>query len=240
MNGVPHITLTSGGVGTAYGGGNAGDMLAHIQANLDGTQVNYGTHMVLSQDAMIVDFLYGGCQMSNVEYSTWVEIQGGHVGSVYGGCNVSGDVGSIRTDPEQPAFNGEGSSQTPNENYQKVKGATYVKVTGGTVYRDVFAGSNGYYHCNDGVFYVDGMKFGDQDGHPQYYDPNNLYVGLRVPTHNETNVKIQDNALIKGNVYAGGNLACVGFTDYTVPEEFTISGQAPGLPIISCIPPSSA
>ena len=222
MDGVPHITLTSGGVGTAYGGGNAGDMLAHIHEQIEenGPYVDYGTHMVLSEDNMIVDFLYGGCQMSNVEYSTWVEIQGGHVGSVYGGCNVSGDVGSIRTDPEATAFTGEEPNQEPNENYQKVKGATYVKVTGGTIYRDVFAGSNGYYHCNDGVYYVEGLKFGDQDGSPEYYDPNNLYVGLRVPTHNETNVKICGGT-IKGNVYAGGNLACVGFTDYTVPEEFT-------------------
>ena len=219
MNGVPHITLISGGVGTAYGGGNAGDMLAHVSTTLDGTSVNYGTHMVLSENNMIVDFLYGGCQMSNVEYSTWVEIQGGHVGTVYGGCNVSGDVGSIRTDPTAPAFNGTGSSQTANPEYQKVKGATYVKVTGGTVYRDVFAGSNGYYHCNDGVYYVAGMNYGDpDDGHPEAYDPDGLYVGLRVPTHNETNVKIQ-GGLIKGNVYAGGNLACVGFTDYTVPQD---------------------
>ena len=158
-----------------------------------------------------------------------VEIQGGHVGSVYGGCNVSGDVGSIRTDPEATAFTGEEPNQEPNENYQKVKGATYVKVTGGTVYRDVFAGSNGYYHCNDGVFYIDGMNFGDPDGHPTAYDPTRQYIGLRVPTHNETNVKICGGT-IKGNVYAGGNLACVGFTDYTVPEEFTPSGQTPGLP----------
>ena len=221
MNGVPHITLTSGGVGTAYGGGNAGDMLAHIPQQLDDTLVNISSHMQLNSDDMVVDFLYGGCQMSNVAYCTWVEIMGGHVGTVYGGCNVSGDVGSTRTIPGAPAFNGEGSSQTPNIDYQKVQGATYVKVSGGNIYRDVFAGSNGYYHCNDGIRYVHGMYYGDpDDGHPEAYDPDDLYVGLPVPTHNATNVKIQGGH-IRGSVYAGGNLACVGFTDYTVPQEHT-------------------
>jgi uncharacterized repeat protein (TIGR02543 family) len=221
MNGVPRINLTSGGVGTAYGGGNAGDMLAHVPQQLDDTLVNISSHLKLNSDNMIVDFLYGGCQMSNVAYCTWVEIMGGHVGTVYGGCNVSGDVGSTRTDPNAPAFIEEGTSQTPNANYQKVQGATYVMVTGGNVYRDVFAGSNGYYHCNDGIRYVSGMNYGDpDDGHPEAYDPNDLYVGLSVPTHNATNVKIQGGH-IRGNVYAGGNLACVGFTDYTVPQEHT-------------------
>ena len=227
MNGVPHITLTSGGVGTAYGGGNAGDMLAHIAQNIDGTSVNYSTHMVLAENDMIVDFLYGGCQMSNVDYSTWVEIQGGHVGTVYGGCNVSGDVGSKRKNPNAPAFNGDEQNQTPNPDYQEVQGATYVKVSGGIVYRDVYAGSNGYYHCNDGVQYVAGLDFGDPDGSPVAYDPDGLYLGLSVPTHNETNVKIQGGHIL-GNVYAGGNLACVGFTDYTVPQDhFSGEGSYP-------------
>jgi len=222
MDGVPYVTLTSGGVGTAYGGGNAGDMKAHVEQSLDGTLVNYGTHLELEQNTMVVDFLYGGCQMSNVDYSTWVQIKGGHVGTVYGGCNVSGDVGSTRTNPDAPAFIGPEGSQTANPEYQKVQGATWVKITGGTVYRNVFAGSNGYYHCNNGVNYIAGLDFGDpDDGTPAAYDPDQLYIGLPVPTHNETNLKISGGH-IKGNVYAGGNLACVGFTDYTVPHEHTI------------------
>ena len=219
MNGVPNVILTSGGVGTAYGGGNAGDMLAHVHQSLDGVDANYGTHMVLNSPNMVVDFLYGGCQESNVHYSTWVQIQDGHVGTVYGGCNVSGDVGSTRLYPLAPAFTGEESNQSPNEDYQKVWGATWVKVTGGNIYRNLFAGSNGYYHCNDGVRYVSGVRFGDpDDGYPEEYDPDDRYLGLPVPTHNETNVKIAGGT-IWGNVYAGGNLACVGFTDYTLPED---------------------
>ena len=218
MNGVPDITLTSGGVGTAYGGGNAGDMLASIHQQLDDTWVDYSTHMVLEQNDMVVDYLYGGCQMSNVHYSTWTEIKGGHVGTVYGGCNVSGDVGSVRLHPDEPPFIGQENNQSSNPLYQEVQGATYVKITGGTVYRDIYAGSNGYYHCNNGVSYVDGMDFGDPDGYPAAYDPTGIYIGLSVPTHNETNVKVCGGH-VKGNVYAGGNMTCVGFTDYTIPQD---------------------
>ena len=215
MNGVPTITLTSGSVGTVYGGGNAGDMLAQIPDDgtiatdfgspmLDGTpdpepqDISYGTHVVMNSATMLVDYLYGGCQMSDVEYSTWVEIQDGHVGTVYGGCNISGDVGS---EPRYSFSNG-----MPDDKYQMVKGATYVKASGGTVHGNLFAGANGFYHCNNGLEYISGLNFGELP-----YDPDELYVGFTIPTHNETHVMVSGTATIKGNVYAGGNMAYVGF-----------------------------
>ena len=209
MSAVPILTLTSGSIGTVYGGGNAGDMLA--QDTDDGSggtltinedAVKYGTHVELNSPTMLVDYLYGGCQMSNVDYSTWVEIKEGHVGTVYGGCNVSGDVGSTRINPNVP-------STPPTEEYQAVQGGTYVVATGGTVYKNLFAGSNGFYHCNNGIYYIEGLN----------YDPQHSYVGLPVPTHNETHVVVSDNILVKGNVYAGGNLACVGFLDATAGDK---------------------
>lgn len=204
-NSVPTINLTSGSVGTVYGGGNAGDMLAHKDGTitLDGDSpinMKHSTKVIMNSPNMLVDYLYGGCQVSNVDYSTWVEIQNGHVGYVYGGCNVSGDVGSTRVNPHAP-------SSPPNENYQAVQGSTYVKTTGGTVYKNLFAGGNGFYHCNDGINYIDS----DID----YGDPEGYYIGLSIPTHNETHAIIGEGSLIKGNVYAGGNLAPVGFTDLT-------------------------
>ncbi len=220
MSGLPTINLTSGSVGTVYGGGNAGDMLAHIadagtiatdfgspevttitvpanapEGMTTGNQtIHYGTHVVMNSANMLVDYLYGGCQMSNVEYSTWVEIQNGHVGTVYGGCNISGDVGSNY-------MIGYSGSMTKEE-YQYVKGATYVKASGGTIHGNLFAGSNGYYHCNDGTEYVNGID---------YDDPEHYYIGLKIPTHNETNVNVTGSVEITGNVYAGGNMAPVGF-----------------------------
>jgi len=224
MHNLPTITLTRGSVGTVYGGGNAGKMLAQIPddddpVNNPGTgpiatdfgsnhigsaaqPIYYGTHVVMNSANMLVDYLYGGCQMSDVKYSTWVEIQDGHVGTVYGGCNISGDVGS------EPRL--EYSSTMSGEEYQLVKGGTYVKASGGTVYGNLFAGSNGFYHCNNGVEYISGLNFGTPP-----YDPDEHYVGDTIPTHNETRVMVSGTAIVKKNVYAGGNMAYVGFINAT-------------------------
>ena len=224
MAGLPTVTLTSGSVGTVYGGGNAGDMLAQTPDGTNGLggpiatdfsppmkmeggvyvaqPIWYGTHVVMNQATMLVDYLYGGCQMSDVEYSAWVEIQNGHVGTVYGGCNISGDVGS--------GYRISYTSGMPKDQYQLVKGGTYVKATGGTVHGNLFAGSNGFYHCNNGVEYVSGLNFGTPP-----YDPEERYVGMVIPTHNETHVKVSGTTIVEGNVYAGGNMAYVGFIPST-------------------------
>ena len=209
MEAVPILTLTSGSLGTVYGGGNSGDMLASDETSLtipstyNNTEqfpIKYGTHVVMDSPTILIDNLYGGCQMSNVDYSTWVEMKNGHVGIVYGGCNVSGDVGSTRIDLD---------ATSPSLEYQAVQGSTNVVATGGTVHRNLFAGSNGFYHCNDGMVYIEGVNYGDDEQN---------YIGMDIPTHNETHVVVgkDDNVgtavTVKGNVYAGGNMAPVGFT----------------------------
>lgn len=199
MASVPTVTLTSGSVGTVYGGGNAGDMLASSDGTIDenGDNVSdisfdYSTKVILNSPKIIVDYVYGGCRMSNVDYSTWVQIQNGHVGTVFGGCNVSGDVGSTRVNP----------SASGGMEYQEVQGGTYVEASGGTVYKNIFAGGNGFYHCNENFHYKDGIYYTDEN-----------YVGFLIPTHNETHAIVKTGATVKGNVYAGGNLAPVGFQD---------------------------
>lgn len=214
MTRLPVVTLTSGSVGTVYGGGNAGDMMGVATDNgsggllsINGNNVVYGTHVVLNSNKMIVDYIYGGCRMSNVANSTWVELKKGHVGHVYGGCNISGDVGSTRV---YDTYAG-GSTYPTTLEEQRVKGATYVQAGAGgantdlIVYKNLFAGSNGYYNCStDEITYNDDTYFDD---------PTGQYEGLTIPTHNETNVIVTNGVTVKGNVYAGGNLAFVGFDD---------------------------
>lgn len=212
MNSVPNISLSSGSVGTVYGGGNAGDMLSYSTGDCTEQyqDVKYSTHVLMNSPTMLVDYLYGGCQVSNVDYGTWVEIKNGHVGNVYGGCNVSGDVGSTRVNQDLEPINLDDPLITPEQKreyflkYQEVQGATYVVTTGGVVYKTLFAGGNGYYHCNDGICY-------SSDPVVHYGDPEGHYIGLRIPTHNETHVIVSEGSTVRGNVYAGGNMAPVGF-----------------------------
>ena len=215
---VPNIILTSGSVGTVYGGGNAGDMnAASVNAGIandfgalviQGTtyDIPHSTHVVLNSPNMLIDYLYGGCQISDVYHSTWVEMSNGHVGTVYGGCNISGDVGS------RYLFSDGWDFRPRHERYQAVQGATYVKVSGGHIYKDLFAGSNGRYHCNNGKVYVAGINYDN-------LDVEGRYLGMTVPSHNETHVYVSGGE-INGSVYAGGNLACVGFINESVPDRF--------------------
>ncbi len=212
MSGLPVINLTSGSLGTVYGGGNAGDMMAHdslvgpeisfdASHHLENFNFEYGTKVVVNSPTILIDYLYGGCQMSNVGYSTWVRILNGHVGTVYGGCNISGDVGSTRWDL---------SLGITDPHYQDVHGATYVEALGGTIHTDIFAGGNGYYHCVNGSgVYIDGIN----------YNPGHSYVGMTVPTHNETHVVLNGTVIVNRNVYAGGNMAPVGFTHTLVGDK---------------------
>lgn len=234
---VPTITLTAGSVGTVYGGGNAGDMNGgnddpgaiaddfgalvfegDIENPSDDVTIvrKYSTKVNLGSDNMLIDYLYGGCQMSDVYYSSWVNMSGGYVGTVYGGCNISGDVGSrYLLEPGDPLLGGASSAydlRPRHEKYQAVKGGTFVKVSGGHIYNDLFAGSNGRYHCNNGKVYVEGIVFDN-------IDVEGRYLGLTIPSHNETHVYVSGGE-VNGSVYAGGNLACVGFINESVPDRF--------------------
>ena len=214
MTRLPSILLTSGSVGTVYGGGNAGDMMAVSTDDgaggtlvINGDTIVHGTYVLLNSDKIIVDYIYGGCRMSNVANSTWVRLKKGHVGTVYGGCNISGDVGSTRVYDPYPS----GQTYPQNLEEQRVLGGTYVQAGAGgdntdlIVYKNIYAGSNGYYDCSDDGIHYNNDAFFD--------DPTGQYAGLTVPTHNETNVIVSKGTTVKGNVYAGGNLASVGFFD---------------------------
>ena len=195
----PTLTLTSGGIGTVYGGGNAGSMTADDAVGLtdvlaaifttpsgaDSTGIvaptKVGTSIAVTSNDMKIDYLYGGCNMADVTNATFVRLQGGQIGTVFGGCNISGDVG----------------------------GGTYVVMdgTGPTVWANVFAGANGEYHCNNGAVYVYGQQFADNAGNP--FDPYDDYLGMLIPTHNHTNL-LMCSGTVYGNVYGGACMADVG------------------------------
>ena len=251
MECVPDVLLQAGGIAVVYGGGNAGDMTNEVlnigsgshhynarhvaainaaKAEFDETKnkqvppaAALGTfiHVAGASDNMWIDYIYGGCRAANVTHATMVHLEGGNVGAVFGGCNISGNVGWAK--PDLQAHTG-----------ARGRGGTYVALDDNiTVYNNVYGGSNGYYHCVDNeqsaaAKYVDGVIFRDNQGTP--FDPFNDHLGLTRPTHNYTHV-VMNGGKVCGNVYGGGNHATVGFlnTTYGYP---TPSGEqsAPATP----------
>ncbi len=207
MHCLPQLTLTSGGVGTIYGGGNAGDMKYEGTLTRPGlagvlpSDTLISTYVVLNSPTIYADFVYGGCQKACVDYDTYVRIKNGYVGNVFGGCNISGDVGSYRTIEQfYPVFDVNGNPTSATQTLQHSAQSWVFIETGSRIFHNVFGGGNGYYHCTDGTRYVDGKSFVEQQN----------YLGLKIPTINRTNVLLSGGH-VYGNLYAGGNMAPVGY-----------------------------
>ena len=210
MSILPTLTLTSGGIGTVYGGGNQGAMTystavsgalaTELEGSFTGTYhikppTAVSTHVAVGSDNMKIDYLYGGCRMADVSASTYVNVSGGEIGTLFGGSNIGGRIGSTAAEEDD---------------------GTYVVLSGGTVWVDAFAGSNGYYHCNNGTRYVYGINFADNHGN--LFDPYDDYMGLDIPTHERTHL-LMTGGSVHGNVYGGANLTHVG-------NETTRAGEA--------------
>ena len=218
------VQLLSGGISTVYGGGNAGDMnnealisRPELRLLMDQTltvtqlprPVAVGSIVYTPQTSKIIcDYVYGGCRMANVKHSSGVVLYGGMFGYVYGGNDISGDVGS--TIPTT-VINGQG-----------YRDGAYAYVMGNTVVvGDATGGSDGYYHCDSA-----GAYYKNDDIYDQYsgmnYDPYHEFVGLPTPTHNNTFMAVHGNAHVYGNVVTGGLHTNVGFDDqvhYEVTPE---------------------
>lgn len=178
MSILPTLTLTKGGIGTVYGGGNAGNMEAgeSVSGLVVGTDVN------IASDDIQIDLVYGGCQKASVDNSTLVRMSDGSVGTIYGGCNISGTI--------------DATAQRDND--------ANVFISGGTVHKNVFGGSNGYYGCRGNDYtYTDNRYNKNEDVD---------YRGILFPLVNSTQVNITGGTF-KGNIYGGGNLAPVGIDD---------------------------
>ncbi len=236
MNNLTTLMLHSGGISCVYGGGNIGDMtndtlytvtgtgpgtgtnqlfpqalynqlfLQAFDVNLDGSLIDggwaktygrrtlpnkVGTLVTALPDSKIVcDYVFGGSRMANVKNSCGVYLAGGIYGYVNGGNDVSGDVGS------------------------ETGGGTYLVLDQNAfVVGDAIAGSDGYYHCDDGTGHYDDGELYDtyaDGGNAISYDPYDDYVGMLFPTHNNVNLYMR-GGLVLGQLVGGGVHADVGF-----------------------------
>ncbi|MDY5968658.1 MAG: T9SS type A sorting domain-containing protein [Bacteroidales bacterium] len=151
------------------------------------------TYIELVSDDIFVDIVYAGCQKSSTLHDSYLWMSGGHAGFLYGGCNISGDIGSFveLENSVQGEFGGQGTTT----------GSTHVYINGGYVHKASFGGANGFYHCNNITQYVKGHNYGQN---------NENYVGELIPTANRVST-IVNGGTIFGHIYGGGRLANVGF-----------------------------
>ena len=223
MTTLSYVELVSGGVSTVYGGGNMGDMLnestisrpnllALMGQTLTNSQIKspiaVGSIVYTPQNSNIVcDYAYGGCRMANVKHSSGCVLYGGLFGYVYGGNDISGDVGSTIA-----------TTVVGDHGYRD---GAYVFLAGNVeIVGDAVGGSDGYYHCDSlGVYYMDDDIFDNYNGVTNY-DPYHEYSGKSLPTHNNTTVAMFDSdpdpdvfPQVYGNITTGGTHSNVGFDE---------------------------
>ena len=196
MNTISLIQLHSGGIQTVYGGCNAGDMTneapltrgiyteiltkAFLNSRLKPTSKISSIVSALHDSKIICDYIYGGCRMGNVKNSCGVYLAGGVFGYINGGNDVSGDVGTT-TD----------------------EGAYVIIDSNAFIVGDVMGGSDGFYHCDDGTGHYDSAPLYDTYS-GENYDPYDEFIGLLLPTHNNTNLCMK-NGVVLGSVIGGGS-----------------------------------
>lgn len=206
---LPTLNLTKGGIGTVYGGGNAGNMTGNFQLVAEGPHVSTNIQFTAedANDNMLVDVVYGGCKSADVAQGTNINLNSSKttVGTIYGACNVSGDVA----------------------------GDSYVTLAKGNVKKAVFGGANGDYGCNDGTHYtapVDALVTAGETPIPTINNthvfvegtavigtaevPANIYGGGNMaPVGSSSDPGTTEVKLVSGTVYGsafgGGNMASV-------------------------------
>lgn len=228
MDILPTLTLTKGGIGTVYGGGNAGNMTGDFQLVAEGPHVSTNIQFAASDedDNMLVDVVYGGCKSADVAQGTNINLNSTKttIGTIYGACNVSGAV----------------------------RGDSYVTLAAGKVEHAVFGGANGDYGCNNGTIYTDGpyaannsaeppvpaktiptiknthvyvqgATIGDNDNLASIYGGGNMAPVGSSSEPGTTEVKLVSGT-VTGSAFGGGNMASVyGRANIYTPEESTIT-----------------
>lgn len=204
---VPEIRLTQGIVNTVFGGANNGIMGAKWRfTDAIGNEVNnVSTHVVLeSPNVTVLDTIFGGNRMSDVEGGTFVEVHNTKddgVSYVFGGNDISGNI----------------------------TGYTRVDVGGGVV-KNIFGGSDGRYdfvEIGDNLFNI--YNFGFVDRHPSYFDgtePNapaltdSLITIAGRPDVDSTSINIWGGTVgvADGGVYGGGSMADCRATSVVVND----------------------
>lgn len=210
---LPEIDLVNGQFKNVYGGGNAGDMKTNGEkAGI----ANLSTFVHIHDGVTITDYLYGGCNQANVDQGVYVLVDGGKVANLFGGNDISGNIA----------------------------GEARIDLKGGTV-DYIYGGSNGKYDYENGNVYVFNSAnhnsttlVAEGKERPTVGSTqvniiggklnNNLYGGGLAGTTGTTNVKVEGDAVIMGNLYGGGCGATeyIGYCESDKPHVGNVTGTA--------------
>lgn len=198
MNKVPRIVMLQGKVGNVYGGGNMGAMTGNeVIASLP-----LSTYVTTPSPSVVVtQNIYGGCNVADVSNDTYVKLtQGIVLGNVFGGNDLSGEVGISHVIIDGLAggnlsiggnIYGGGNGDYPFYLQQRdVNGAYYTKSDNSKVYAHIDAlAAEGAVDGVAGKYCYSHFEYFDLDGRP--------YVDSAA-------VVLNGEFIIDGNVYGGG------------------------------------
>lgn len=195
IGGTTTVDVTGGNIDNVYGGGVMGDILGTIGEgeNAYSTRVNIGLH-----EEKIIGELHFPKDNGKITI----------LGSVYGGNDVSGHVGTAT-----------------------------INHMGGTINQNIYGAGNGGYNA----YYEPGLcafKEGENDNYITVNNgdgaPNGLVYKARPHTENANIIMggatAEDKAVVKGQVFVGGNSCTIGNWDgsrvITDPLAFQGGGSA--------------
>ena len=201
-------------VGEIYGGGN--------MANSQAGSITIGCTGSASNNEAI-DYVYGGANQANISGNIELNITGGRINNVYGGNNTSGTVSGTITVNVNWADNGcdnylgnvygggnlaEYSAPSGSTNYP------VVNIKDGTVSGSVFGGGNGDPNSSTQIpGQVVGnpqVTIGDADDACHAIVRGNVYGGGNAAkVTGDTFIHLKNRAKVFGNIYGGGNMGPV-------------------------------
>lgn len=196
IGGGTFVDVTGGNIDNVYGGGVMGDILGTVDGN--STLVNIGLHADKSHEDA------AGNTITYKKDNGKITI----LGSVYGGNDVSGHVGTAT-----------------------------INHLGGTIDQNIYGAGNGDYNA----YYEPGLcafKEGENDNYITVNNgdgaPNGMVYKARPHTENANIIMggatAEDKAVVKGQVFVGGNSCTIGNWDgsrvITDPLAFQGGGSA--------------
>ena len=98
---LPTIDLKEGVITKVFGGGNKGEMWAKdtVQDVFGRDVYPISTYVLIDNNNVEINgALFGGCNNAVVKYGTFVDVRAGYIKELYGGNDVSEDVGNTRVD----------------------------------------------------------------------------------------------------------------------------------------------